>query len=356
MVTVVDPHNCVNCCRAKSPIAAGVVPAFIISLLFVPVLYALSAAGPVGPLRPASRRHVLSTGAYAAMCTVVKDQQHDIREFIDYHHWIGFEKFYVYDNNSTQDLRAVLADYIEQGLVEHFITLGKKSYNQYPATPQHTAYRRCIKRHRLKHKWLAFFDVDEFLHIRDADPSRPPDVRTFLPAYACHAGLAVSWVMFGSSGHEVRANASTLTSYTKCIASGSYHVKTIANTRYVRAPGHTPHTFKYLPGYSAVNECFQPVHSARTNFSGDRIVLLHYVIKSKAEFAEKSTRGGGSNLKPKSLAFFNAMDSAANDTCLLAVERGRQFEECCFAGPGALRPRGAAAAPGGAARRMHGAP
>jgi hypothetical protein len=316
-----------------------------------------SVAGPFGHLRDSWRR-VFSTGSYAAMCTVVKDQQHDIREFIDYNRWIGFQKFYIYDNNSTQDMRGVLSDYIQNGLVEHYITFGTKSSN-YEATPQHVAYRACIDSHRSKHQWLAFFDVDEFLLLRDADTAKPPDIRTFLREYSSYGGLAVSWVMFGSSGHQAPPNASTLTSYTKCAASGSNHVKTIANTRYLLSPGPTPHTFTYRKGHPAVNEAFRPVNTAKTNFTGSRVVLLHYVLKSTAEFAEKMVRGGGSR-KGKSKSFFTAMDRSANDTCLMAVERGRQFEACCFAGPGATRPRHTAAAAAAAAaglnrpvRRLH---
>lgn len=41
---------------------------------------------------------------YVAVCTVVKDQQQDLLEWLEYHRFIGVGKVYVYDNNSTVSL------------------------------------------------------------------------------------------------------------------------------------------------------------------------------------------------------------------------------------------------------------
>jgi hypothetical protein len=38
---------------------------------------------------------------YMAICAIVKNQVRDIREWLEYHRWLGVGKVYVYDNNST---------------------------------------------------------------------------------------------------------------------------------------------------------------------------------------------------------------------------------------------------------------
>lgn len=38
---------------------------------------------------------------YVAICAIVKNQHRDIREWLEYHRWLGVGKVYVYDNNST---------------------------------------------------------------------------------------------------------------------------------------------------------------------------------------------------------------------------------------------------------------
>jgi hypothetical protein len=38
---------------------------------------------------------------YVAICAIVKNQHQDLREWLEYHKWLGVGKVYVYDNNST---------------------------------------------------------------------------------------------------------------------------------------------------------------------------------------------------------------------------------------------------------------
>lgn len=47
-----------------------------------------------------------------AICVIVKNEAPYMKEWIDYHRLVGVEKFYVYDNESTDSLLSVLAPYI----------------------------------------------------------------------------------------------------------------------------------------------------------------------------------------------------------------------------------------------------
>ena len=47
---------------------------------------------------------------YMAICAIVKNQARDIREWLEYHRWLGVGKVYVYDNNSTVRGRQQRAD------------------------------------------------------------------------------------------------------------------------------------------------------------------------------------------------------------------------------------------------------
>eukprot|EP00878_Enallax_costatus_P009477 GHUV01009903.1.p1 GENE.GHUV01009903.1~~GHUV01009903.1.p1 ORF type:complete len:229 (+),score=47.74 GHUV01009903.1:362-1048(+) len=38
---------------------------------------------------------------YVAICAIVKNQHKDLREWIEYHRWLGVARIYIYDNNST---------------------------------------------------------------------------------------------------------------------------------------------------------------------------------------------------------------------------------------------------------------
>jgi hypothetical protein len=58
--------------------------------------------GPKGPVKvPEQASPDEFPDGYAAICAIVKNQHRDIREWLEYHRWLGVSKVYVYDNNST---------------------------------------------------------------------------------------------------------------------------------------------------------------------------------------------------------------------------------------------------------------
>ena len=68
-----------------------------------------------------------------------------------------------------------------------------------------------------------------------------------------------------------------------------------------------------------VDENFNRVDGPKTaQFSGEKVVLNHYVLKSLADFNEKSARGSGDGGR-KPLHFFHNMDKAMNANCTDAV-------------------------------------
>ncbi len=88
-----------------------------------------------------------------------------------------------------------------------------------------------------------FIDTDEFIILRK-DPSLP----ALLKHYEEYGGLALSWTVFGTSGHINRPPGGVLASYDKCTPRGAYlRVKTIVNTRFALASKDL-HTFHYANG------------------------------------------------------------------------------------------------------------
>ena len=92
---------------------------------------------------------------YLGLCAIAKDETPFIREWIAYHHYIGFEKIYIYDNDSSQPIRDIVSDFYDQGIVDTYRLSG---YGM-----QNTAYDLCLRDHGEEFFWLAFFDLDEFL-------------------------------------------------------------------------------------------------------------------------------------------------------------------------------------------------
>jgi len=47
---------------------------------------------------------------YASICIMVKDEEYYIQEWLEYHRLIGFEHFYIYDNNSEIPVESYIKD------------------------------------------------------------------------------------------------------------------------------------------------------------------------------------------------------------------------------------------------------
>ena len=268
-------------------------------------------------IRPFSQRADASIGdhdsQYFAMCVAAKDQHADIDEWVVHHAKLGAGRIYVYDDNSDPPMRDQLQKHIQSGLVQyHFI---ERDNHTAIERPQLWVYNECINKYRSLHQFIAFIDVDEFLILRD--PSAV-SLSALLHDYEQYGGLAVNWVLFGSSGHLHRPQGGTLANYWKCVPPShpeNLHVKTIANMRYVAHTSGTPHFFFYNEGKTAVNENFEVVKGAKTSKSEiERVVIYHYVTKSKEEFKNKAARGSGMK-NHKGDGFFDAIERLAVEDC-----------------------------------------
>lgn len=54
--------------------------------------------------------------AYLSMCLVTRDQNDDIREWVEYHMGLGAGKFYVFDDNSKKPAIHNVFDLVDAGV------------------------------------------------------------------------------------------------------------------------------------------------------------------------------------------------------------------------------------------------
>ena len=117
-----------------------------------------------------------------------------IDEWVVYNIAVGFEKIYIYDNSESYELEPWHAK-LPTLVKDHVVIRHFPSYRA-----QRPAYTHCweeIRRQR-SHSWIAFFDLDEFLVIRDKKFPKIMDLLDTFPPE--QGGLAVNWVMFGFNG------------------------------------------------------------------------------------------------------------------------------------------------------------
>ncbi|GFR52752.1 hypothetical protein Agub_g15359 [Astrephomene gubernaculifera] len=310
--------------------------------------------------------------AYIAVCVLAKNEHLYIREFIRYHHWIGIDKFYIWDNQSRPPLADVLQDHVASSLVElvYFsdswradAALFPSMYNTSTRTfmsPQAWAYDNCFRMFGHRHTFLALLDPDEFLVLKQPSPPQQqpaaaaalaaaaPHLPTFLAQYEPYGGLVVHWQLVGPSGHVRRPNGSTMESYTQCVPRASLQrwtlfraiplgfLKSITATRCYQQ-GCNPHLCDLKPGCKYVNEAFlEPSAPVVRALQWDRIAVFHYATRSAEDYKAKMVRGSGHSqfleanraLKRthRGWRYFNLVNDTATDTCL---EGKQAWERCC---------------------------
>lgn len=115
-----------------------------------------------------------------------------IREWVEYHKALGFDKIYIYDNNDIdgEHFEEVIGDYISDGLCEIVDYRGRKCC-------QEEAYDDCYRNHNQEYDWIAVFDIDEFLTLKQHD-----NVHQFLSdtRYDKYQLLHLNWMCYGDNG------------------------------------------------------------------------------------------------------------------------------------------------------------
>ncbi|XP_051117832.1 glycosyltransferase family 92 protein RCOM_0530710 [Andrographis paniculata] len=94
------------------------------------------------------------------MCTMVRNQARFLREWVMYHSRIGVERWFIYDNNSNDDLERVVES-LNQQQQHHNVTRHSWPWIK----SQEAGFAHCALRARDSCQWVAFTDVDEFFHM-----------------------------------------------------------------------------------------------------------------------------------------------------------------------------------------------
>jgi hypothetical protein len=211
---------------------------------------------------------------YLAACAIYRDEADHLAEWIEFHRLVGFERFYLYDNLSTDHHLDVLEPYIAKGLVVA---------HEWPRVPgQISAYDHCLSEHGEEARWIGFFDIDEFLFSPTLSPV--PEV---LGEFEQWPGVCVNVPRFGTSGHRTKPDGLVIESYVMRLqVPAERTVKSVVDP-YAVERCRNSHQFFYRRR-AAVDEHGYPVHNTATkSASFARLRVNHYYSKSEAELRAK---------------------------------------------------------------------
>jgi glycosyltransferase involved in cell wall biosynthesis len=244
---------------------------------------------------------------YLAVCAIAKNEGPYFKEWIEWHLSHGVEKFYIYDNESTDSTREILEPYIKSGVVV---------YKYWPGHRQQLAtYDDCLENYRFDSRWIAFIDLDEFIvPIKDAS------IAEFLRGFEQFAAVEVNWLIYGSGGNKTKTPGTMMERFRFHSNPDHYlnrHVKSIVNPRMVFTMIGC-HEAARISGQTADSHK-QPV---KRNFrerepQQDVIRINHYAVRSYEEFVEKQARGRASGTQATVKdEYFNRYDlNDIEETC-----------------------------------------
>lgn len=214
---------------------------------------------------------------YLAACAIYRNEAAHIAEWIEFHQLTGFERFYLYDNLSSDHHREVLAPYVEEGIAV---------VHEWPLVPgQMPAYDHCLETYGDEARWIGFFDIDEFLF----SPTYR-QVSEVLRDYERWPGVCVNLPRFGTSGHREPPEGLVIENYlTRLRVRADLTVKSIVDPAAVEGALNS-HQFR-CRRRTAVDENGYPVHSTLTkSASYERLRANHYYSKSEEELRAKHER------------------------------------------------------------------
>ena len=225
-----------------------------------------------------------------AMVAIAKNEAPYIAEWLTFHKLQGVEVVYLYNNDSTDNIRAVLEPFIAEGFVVYHEIHGKRK--------QYNAYNDAINRYGPFCKYMIFIDCDEFLVPMKADDRLLDLIDTAFAKDENAGGLVVNWCVYGSAGYEKKPEGLVIENF-NTHANVEYdwneYIKSIIKPACVRYFAHA-HFPKYKRGFYPINiqGRYSPLWwNAITEYEGFR--LNHYICKSKEEYVVRRKLGGADN-------------------------------------------------------------
>jgi Glycosyltransferase family 92 len=218
--------------------------------------------------------------AYLAVCALFRNEAPYLREWIEFHRLVGVDRFFLYDNASSDDYLDVLAPYLdEQVVVLHEWPA--------PAPDQREVFDDCLRIHRDDARWIAFIDLDEFLFSPTGET-----LDRLLPDFERWPGVGVEWAMFSLSGGREKPGDLVIDSYPFRDAYDQRLVKLIVDPlRTVRCLG--AHWFEFEHGLPADENGWPLAFPASKATAFARLRINHYASRSEQEALAKTTRQSG---------------------------------------------------------------
>jgi len=231
---------------------------------------------------------------YLSILAIFKNETMNLKIWLEHYLWQGAEHFYLIDNGSTDNPLNILQEYIDKGIVTYYYL--PERYKQM----KHYAYVFDKENLKVKTKWLAVCDLDEFFY--GVDKKLTTKIKSLENQYDY---ILCNWQMFGSDGN-IEHPEDIRTSITH--REEKFHT----NSKYI----FKPYIIKNSSSIWIHHLINVKLNKTRIRIANNLIRLNHYPIQSIEFFTKvKMTRGDVVNHlveNVRDMNYFNAYNINAN--------------------------------------------
>ncbi|CAN5964405.1 unnamed protein product, partial [Sphagnum jensenii] len=198
-------------------------------------------------------------------CTMVYNGAKFLKEWVMYHSHLGVEKFFLYDNNSEDELEDVVTS-----LQQHGFEISRKVWPWFKT--QEAGFSHCAMQTEPECTWMLFSDLDEFIHLPPTSPLLLPNANTIV------GQIQIPCYNFGPSGLLVSSKHGVTQGYTCRTKFVERHKSLVLLGSTVESLQNVIHHFSLKPGF-------------RTNTATTRMAVInHYKFQVWDEFKTKFQR------------------------------------------------------------------
>lgn len=207
---------------------------------------------------------------FLSMVAVVRDENDYLEEWIRYHiEEMGFDHFYLYDNESETSVQ----EYLEGAGFQHLDKVTVVPWATSGNTQQ-DSHKHFLEEYSSETKWFLAADPDEYVVLKN--DSKP--LKRFLEENSAHSAIECIWHHFNANGQEKKTEGTDMERFTEEVdwVYGKGRGKRFAQSNRVKS----------FTNYRPHMRFGMPVENEKDFFQ-----LNHYYTRSYEEWMQKMARG-----------------------------------------------------------------
>ncbi|XP_078433270.1 glycosyltransferase family 92 protein Os08g0121900-like [Wolffia australiana] len=217
----------------------------------------------ISKLRQSEHRHQM------CICTMLRNQARSLAEWIIYHGQIGVGQWFIYDNNSDDEIEDELSKLSEYNITRRVWPWVKS---------QEAGFAHCAVMARGSCDWVGFIDVDEFLFLPSPELTLDKILTNYTVKTPEIAELRTTCHTFGPSGQRTAPPEGVTTGYTCRTAAPERHKSIVRPAALSTSLVNVVHHFHLRSGLRYVN------------IDRSTMVVNHYKYQAWEVFKEKFYR------------------------------------------------------------------